>query len=153
MQVHHLGGKNRWEWKIGREKDWIRNFHSSFLSSSFLHEEVRNVKTFGLTINLRDDPELIEKYKEYHRNVWPETEQALKVVGITAMKIYLLGRSMFMYIETVDDFVVERDFLKYLEQHPKCREWDELMRTFQEKVPEAKADEWWAMMEQVYDLK
>jgi L-rhamnose mutarotase len=114
---------------------------------------VRNLKTFGLTINLRDDPELIEKYKEYHRNVWPETEQALKTVGITAMKIFLLGRSMFMYIETVDDFVVERDFLKYLEQDPKCREWDDLMRTFQEKVSEAKADEWWAMMEQVYELK
>lgn len=117
------------------------------------YEEVRNLKTFGLTINLRDDPELIEKYKEYHRNVWPETEQALKAVGITAMKIFLLGRSMFMYIETVDDFVVERDFLKYLEQDPKCREWDDLMRTFQEKVSEAKADEWWAMMEQVYELK
>ena len=117
------------------------------------YEEVRNLKTFGLTINLRDDPELVEKYKEYHRNVWPETEQALKTVGITAMKIFLLGRSMFMYIETVDDFVVERDFLKYLEQDPKCREWDDLMRTFQEKVSEAKADEWWAMMEQVYELK
>ena len=124
-----------------------------FGSTSTYYEEVRNLKTFGLTINLRDDLELVEKYKEYHRNVWPETEQALKAVGITAMKIFLLGRSMFMYIETVDDFVIERDFLKYLEQNPKCKEWDDLMRTFQEKVPGAKADEWWAMMEQVYELK
>lgn len=131
---------------------WNFNTITKLRQESY-YEEVRNLKTFGLTINLRDDPELIEKYKEYHRNVWPETEQALKAVGITAMKIFLLGRSMFMYIETVDDFVVERDFLKYLEQDPKCREWDDLMRTFQEKVSEAKADEWWAMMEQVYELK
>ena len=131
---------------------WNFNTITKLRQESY-YEEVRNLKTFGLTINLRDDPELVEKYKEYHRNVWPETEQALKAVGITAMKIFLLGRSMFMYIETVDDFVVERDFLKYLEQDPKCREWDDLMRTFQEKVSEAKADEWWAMMEQVYELK
>ena len=36
------------------------------------------MKAFGLTINLREDPQIIEKYKEYHRNVWPEVEQALK---------------------------------------------------------------------------
>ncbi|HIA69171.1 TPA: L-rhamnose mutarotase, partial [Candidatus Poribacteria bacterium] len=32
------------------------------------------MKAFGLTINLREDPQIIEKYKEYHRNVWPEVE-------------------------------------------------------------------------------
>jgi L-rhamnose mutarotase len=113
----------------------------------------KNVKTFGMTINLKDDSRLIEKYKEYHQNVWQETENALKTVGITSMKIFLLGRRMFMYMETVDSFVPERDFPKYLEQHPRCKEWDDLMRTFQEKVPEAQEDEWWAVMEQVYDLK
>ena len=111
------------------------------------------MKTFGMTINLKDDSWLIEKYKEYHQNVWQETESALKTVGITSMKIFLLGRRMFMYMETVDSFVPERDFPKYLEQHPRCKEWDDLMRTFQEKVPEAREDEWWATMEQVYNLK
>ena len=28
------------------------------------------MKHFGLAINLKDDPEIIEKYKEYHSNVW-----------------------------------------------------------------------------------
>ena len=110
------------------------------------------MKVFGLALNLKDDPQVIESYKEYHRNVWPEVEQALKTVGITAMKIFLLGRRMFMYMEAVDDFIAERDFPNYLEQHPRCKEWDDLMRTYQEKVPEAKEEEWWAMMEQVYDL-
>jgi L-rhamnose mutarotase len=111
------------------------------------------MKVFGLTLNLKDDRQVIENYKEYHRNVWPEVEAALREVGITAMKIFLLGRRLFMYMESGDDFVARRDFPRYLEQHPGCKAWDELMRTYQEKVPEAGEDEWWAMMEQVYDLE
>jgi L-rhamnose mutarotase len=111
------------------------------------------MKAFGMALNLKDNPQTIEKYKEYHRNVWPEVEDALKAIGITSMKIFLIGRKLFLYMETVDDFEIERDFPKYLEQHPKCREWDDLMCTYQEKIPEAKDDEWWALMEQVYELK
>ena len=111
------------------------------------------MKAFGQTLNLKDDPEIIEKYKEHHRNVWPEVEKALNEIGVTKMRIFLLGRKMFMYMETVDDFVAERDFPKYVEMDPKCKEWDDLMSTFQEKVPEAKEEELWALMEQVYDLK
>ena len=111
------------------------------------------MKAFGMALNLRDNPQTIEKYKEYHRNVWPEVEDALKAIGITSMKIFLIGRKLFLYMETVDEFEIERDFPKYLERHPKCQKWDELMCTYQEKIPEAKEEEWWAMMEQVYELK
>ena len=111
------------------------------------------MKAFGLTINLREDPQIIEKYKEYHRNVWPEVEQALRKVGVTSMKIFLLGRRLFMYMETIDGFSVDQDFSQYLKQHPKCVEWDAHMRTYQEKLSVAREDEWWAMMEQVYELK
>lgn len=110
------------------------------------------MKHFGLTINLKDDPALIEEYKTYHRDAWKETLAGLKAVGITKMNIYLLGRQLFMAMETVDNFDIERDFPRYLEHDPKCREWDELMRTFQEPVEEAQTDEWWAKMESVFEL-
>ncbi len=110
------------------------------------------MKTYAMTLQLKDDPEVIEKYKEHHRHVWPEVERSLKAVGIVSMRIFLLGRRMFMHMETVDDFVADRDFPKYLDLDPKCREWDALMCQFQEKVPEAKDDEWWASMEMVYEL-
>lgn len=110
------------------------------------------MRHFGLALNLKDDPHVIEQYKIYHRDVWPEVLESLREVGITRMDIYLLGRRLFMAIETVDDFDPARDFPRYLELHPRCREWDELMRTFQEPVPEAKPDEWWATMEPVFEL-
>ena len=55
-------------------------------------------------------------------------------------------------METVDTFDIKRDFPRYLEEHPKCKEWDQLMRTFQEPVDEAQANEWWAEMEPVFEL-
>ena len=110
------------------------------------------MKHFGLTLNLKNDPQIIEQYKAYHQNAWQETLAGLKAVGITKMNIYLLGRRLFMAMETFDTFDIERDFPRYLKQHPKCKEWDELMRTFQEPVEEAQADEWWAQMEPVFEL-
>ena len=110
------------------------------------------MQSFGMALNLKKDPQAIETYKSHHRNVWPEVESALKRVGIISMRIFLIGRKLFMYMETTDDFQPERDFARYLADHARCRQWDELMQTFQEKIPEADADEWWARMEPVYEL-
>lgn len=109
------------------------------------------MQSYGMTLMLRDDEELVERYKDYHRNVWPETVARLREIGIVEMRIYLLGRRMFMYMEAIDGFVPERDFPKLMED-PRYREWDELMRGLQEPAPEAKPGEWWAPMEEVFDL-
>ena len=111
------------------------------------------MKHYALTLNLKDDPQIIERYKQYHRHPWPEPLQGLKEVGIEGMRIYLLGRRMFMHMTTTDDFDPARDFARYVERNPKAAEWDDLMRTFQERVPEAGEGEWWAFMECVFDLK
>ena len=109
------------------------------------------MQRYGLTLMLKDDEGIVERYKEYHRHAWPEVLARLREGGIVEMRIYLLGRRMFMYMEAVDGFAPERDFPK-LAEDPRYREWDELMRTLQERAPEARADEWWAQMEEVFDL-
>jgi L-rhamnose mutarotase len=67
------------------------------------------------------------------------------------MKIFLLGRRMFMYCETVDGFDPAVDF-KRASEDPAYDRWERLMNSLQERAPEAKPDEWWAMMECVFDL-
>ena len=111
------------------------------------------MKTFVYTLNLKDDPEIIGQYKEHHQTVWPEVEASLKRVGICHMHIYLLGRRLVNIIEADDDFEPERDLARYTENNPVTKKWDNWMATFQEKVPEANIDEWWALMEQVYELQ
>ena len=81
------------------------------------------MKHYAQTLNLKDDPAIAQRYIEHHRAVWPEVERGLRGIGIVQMRIWLLGRRLFM-----------------------------LMETFQERVAEAKPGEWWAGMELVYEL-
>jgi len=110
------------------------------------------VKQYAQTLLLKDDPRIIAEYRRHHASVWPEVVRGLREIGITQMIIWLLGRRLFMLMETVDGFDPERDFERYVNAHPRHREWQELMETFQEPVPEARPGEWWAMMEEVFRL-
>ena len=110
------------------------------------------MKSYGMALDLKDEPGIVEKYVEYHRAVWPDVLTGLRELGIARMKIFLLGRRLFMYLEAPDDFVLARDFAKYMETG-RAKEWDELMRTFQEPAPDAAPGEWWAEMEEVFALE
>lgn len=109
------------------------------------------MKTYARTLLLQDDPEKIESYKRHHQAVWPEVLAQLRASGITGMQIYLLGCRMFMVMTTTDDYDAQRGPGQYM-AHPKVQEWEELMRTLQERAPEAGAHEWWAEMERVFDM-
>ena len=111
-----------------------------------------SMKSYAMALDLRDDAEVIERYKEYHRAVWDEVLEGLRSLGISKMKIFLRGSRLFMYLETPDDFDLERDFQRYTEASPRAAEWDALMREFQVRVPDAGPGEWWAAMEEVFDL-
>ena len=78
-------------------------------------EGVCQVKSYAMTINLKDDADVIAKYKEYHRNTWPAVLEGLRRIGVSNMKIFLHGRRMVMYLEAADDFDLERDFPRYME--------------------------------------
>ena len=110
------------------------------------------MKSFAQALDLKDDPELIETYQQHHRRVWPEVVAALRSIGIVRMKIFLLGTRLFMYYEAPDDFDPPRDFQNYTAA-PRAREWDELMRRFQQPAPHAGPGDWWAPMDLVFDLE
>jgi L-rhamnose mutarotase len=106
---------------------------------------------FGMTLALRDDAALVERYKEYHQRVWPEVVARLREIGVLQMQIFLLGRRLFLWMETVDGLDPARDFSR-LSEDERYREWDSLMRTMQEPVADAPPGEWWAPMELIFDL-
>jgi L-rhamnose mutarotase len=111
------------------------------------------MKYYGRTLNLKNDPSNIQRYLEHHRSVWPEVEKGLRTIGIRRMLIWILGRRLFMYLETEDGFDPERDFARYEASHPRIREWQDLMASMQEPVAEARPGELWAEMELAYALE
>ena len=46
------------------------------------------MQQYALTLDLKDDPQLIVEYEKYHKQVWPEVLAAIRHVGIQEMKIF-----------------------------------------------------------------
>jgi L-rhamnose mutarotase len=108
-------------------------------------------RRFGLTLDLKNNPELIAEYKRYHQKIWPEISKSIKDSGIEDMEIYLLGTRMFMIMEVNQRFSFEAKAQADL-QNPKVQEWENLMWKFQQSLPEAKPGEKWLLMERVFKL-
>lgn len=109
-------------------------------------------RRYCLTLDLKDDPKLIAKYKRYHEKIWPEITNSIKDAGIEDMEIYLLGTRMFMLMEVNERFSFEAK-AKSDRENPKVREWEELMWEFQRPVAEAKPGEKWLLMERIFKLE
>src|SRR4051812_1346052 len=110
-------------------------------------------QSWVLTLDLKDDPGVVEAYKAHHRAVWPEVLRSLRRVGVREMDIYLLGRRLVMVMETEDGFDLRRSFAEHAATDPRCVEWEELMKTFQQPPAGARPGEWWALMEPVFRLR
>jgi L-rhamnose mutarotase len=109
-------------------------------------------RRYCLTLDLKDDPNLIAEYKKYHEKIWPEITASLKQSGIEDAEIYLLGTRMCMILEVNEAFSFESK-ARADHENPKVREWEELMWKFQKPMPQAKAGEKWLLMERIFKLE
>jgi L-rhamnose mutarotase len=108
-------------------------------------------RRYCLTLDLKEDPELIAEYKRHHERVWPEITESIRDSGIEDMEIYLLGARLFMIMEVDDRFSFDAKAAAD-RVNPKVREWEELMWKFQKPLPEAKPGEKWLLMERIFML-
>lgn len=108
------------------------------------------MKRHCLTLDLKDDPELIKEYEDHHKNVWPEIIKSIKDAGIESMQIYRLGNRMFMIMEVTDEFNFEVKALADKE-NPLVQQWETLMWKFQEALPMAKPGEKWLLMDKIFE--
>ena len=99
------------------------------------------MKRYCQTLTLVDNPELVD---------WPEVIAGQHEVGILQMQIYRLGRSLFMIMDTVDDFDFARDMAR-LAGLPRQAEWEAYVSQFQGCAAGASSAEKWQMMEKIFD--
>lgn len=109
-------------------------------------------RRFCLTLDLKDDPNLIAEYKRYHEKIWPEITKSIKDSGIEDMEIYLLGTRMFMIMEVRESFSFEAK-AQADQSNPKVQEWETLMWKFQQALPQAQPGEKWMVMERIFALE
>lgn len=109
------------------------------------------MKRYCLTVDLKDDAELIAEYEAHHRKVWPEIKQSILDSGITNMEIYRFDNHLFMVMETDDSFTFERKAAMDA-ANPKVQEWETLMWKFQQPLPGSKPGEKWMVMDKIFNL-
>ena len=109
------------------------------------------MKRYCLALDLKNDPLLIGKYIDYHKDVCHEISKSIKDSGIVDMQIYNLIDRLFMIIETEDDFSFEKK-KKMDSQNPYVIKWEQMMSKFQKPILINDDGEKWILMEKIYEL-
>ena len=82
--------------------------------------------------------------------MWPEVIEGQREVGIISMEIWRSGRSLFMIMDTVDEFDFERDMAR-LAGLPRQAEWEAYVSQFQGCAAGASSAEKWQLMDRIFD--
>lgn len=111
------------------------------------------VRRFCQTLDLKDDPELIDRYRRAHSRAeaWPEILAGIRQVGILEMEIYILGSRLFMIVEAPPSFDWDSAMAE-LATLPRQQEWEDYVSLFQASKPGASSAEKWQMMERMFHL-
>ena len=106
-----------------------------------------------LATDLKDNPELIEKYKQYHMpgNGFPAVAKSIRDAGIVEMEIYLIANRLFMIMEVDDNFDADKKE-KSDANCPEVQKWETLMWQSQQALPWAKEGDKWLPMEKIFKL-
>ena len=110
-------------------------------------------KRYCQTLDLKDDPLLIEAYIKRHseKEAWPEICEGIRSVGILEMEIYILNNRLFMIVETPLDFDWDEAFA-LLAKLPRQQEWEDYMSIFQNVDTNATSAEKWKQMKRIFRL-
>ncbi|HEY0245264.1 MAG TPA: L-rhamnose mutarotase [Mucilaginibacter sp.] len=106
---------------------------------------------YCLALDLKDDPELITEYEEYHRSIWPEIKGSIIDSGIIKMEIYRCFNRLLMIMETDDSFSFDKKN-QMDAGNSKVQEWEELMWKYQQSIPGSKPGEKWVLMNKIFEL-
>src|SRR5262245_43128140 len=97
---------------------------------------------------IRLEPGHIERYKQYHRDVWPEVLAAIRRSNIRNYSIFLKDDQLFGYYEYHgSDYDTD---MANIAADPKTKEWWSIMMPMQRPLDTRRTGEWWAEMEEVF---
>jgi L-rhamnose mutarotase len=106
---------------------------------------------YCLAVDLKDDPQLIEEYENYHQQIWDEIKKSIADSGIINMEIYRTGNRMFMIIETDENFSFQKKAAMD-NNNQKVEDWEQLMWKYQQPLPWAKEGEKWVLMKKIFTM-
>jgi len=98
---------------------------------------------------LKVKPDKIEEYKQAHKNVWPEMQEALRRTGWHNYSLFLREDGLLIgYLET-EDFDAAVEGMSKLDVN---RRWQEAMAPYFEELEGETADKSFVLLEEVFHL-
>jgi L-rhamnose mutarotase len=114
---------------------------------------VSESRRFCFALDLADEPELIERYRHWHRPGGPPEaiNRSIRAADVRELEIWLTGPRLFMIMDVGASFdpAAKADADA---DDPDVRAWERLMWEFQRPLPWAAAGEKWVAMERIYAL-
>ncbi|GGZ31718.1 L-fucose mutarotase [Echinicola pacifica] len=109
-------------------------------------------KKYTLTLDLKNEPQLIKEYEAYHQEVWPEIKESILQAGIVNMEIYRWQNRLFMIMEVDNSFSFDKKSAMDA-SNPKVQEWETLMWKYQQSLPGVAEGEKWQLMDKIFELQ
>ncbi len=107
------------------------------------------MQRIGFLLKVKQD--MLEEYKERHKAVWPEMQDALRRTGWHNYSLFLTEDGLlFGYFETPDSFQAALDGMSKEEVNERWQTW---MAPFFENIGGKHADEGMVQLEQVFYLE
>lgn len=110
-------------------------------------------KRYCMTLELKDNPKLIEEYEGWHEanKIWKEIPEGIRKVGILDSEIYRSGTTLFMILTVPADFDFETQ-MEILAGLPRQAEWEDFMTKYQASKPGESSAEKWTKIKRVFKL-
>ncbi len=104
------------------------------------------MKRVGFLLKVKQD--MLDEYKEHHRNVWPEMLDALRRHGWRNYSLFAREDGLlFGYFEAEEDFAAALEGMSGEDANAR---WQEFMAPYFEIPPGAKPDEMMVELEEVF---
>ena len=107
---------------------------------------------FVFGIRLVEEPDMVEKYLNFHRNIWPEVEKGFQIAGYNNIRLYHSDNYVTMIVKVPRGSDLGKMGQISNDSHPSVNEWNKLMATFQLGLSGSK-DQSWAQMEKIYEFQ
>lgn len=110
------------------------------------------MQRFCLTLELRNDPELIAGYEKAHEEVWPPVLESLREAGVQDLVIYRNGTLLMMFLTADDDFSFECKG-EMDRANPIVMEWETTMARYQLAEPGIDGSKKWVVRPCVFNFR
>lgn len=104
-------------------------------------------------VRLVEDSSMVEKYLDYHKNVWPEVEKGFKIAGYENIRLYRFENYITMIVKVPKGSDLGKMGQISNDTNPRVAEWNKLMDGFQKGLSETVEGQTWVEMEKYYEFK